>query len=145
MGLPSVSSNSSFLPPYLNHNYPYPPRYFPPILKILSDQTSEAARRSELITTALTWFFKFNNLPVDIFPPSLRSVLVLLRTLIPFLGYIGTFIAWSWSSIRSYFFLFLRFVHLSDLDEGYDVTLTATWILPVGLIPGTWYLNYEQK
>ena len=53
-----------------------------------------------MITTALTWFF--NNLHVDAFPPPLKSVLVLLRTLIPFLGYIGTFIAWSWSSIRSY-------------------------------------------
>ena len=49
VGLPSVSNSS--LSPYLTHNYP--PRYFPPpILEILSDQTLEAARRSELITTA---------------------------------------------------------------------------------------------
>ncbi|KAF8800963.1 hypothetical protein BYT27DRAFT_7174876 [Phlegmacium glaucopus] len=96
----------------------------PPILEILSDKTLEAAKRSAVITTALTWFF--NNLPVDVFPPPMRPGLILLQRLVPLLGYIGSFISWSWSTIRGY-------------DVGYGVTLTATWILPVALIPGTWY------
>ena len=36
-----------------------------------------------------------------------------------------------------------KFSFLSVIDrisnEGYGVTLTATWILPVALIPGTWH------
>ncbi|KAF8802676.1 hypothetical protein BYT27DRAFT_7111852, partial [Phlegmacium glaucopus] len=44
----------------------------------------------------------------------------------PLLGYIGSFISWSWSTIRSY-------------DVGYSGTLTSTCVLAVALIPGAWY------
>ncbi|KAF8800953.1 hypothetical protein BYT27DRAFT_7116338 [Phlegmacium glaucopus] len=96
----------------------------PPIFEILSDKTLEAAK-SAVITTALTWFF--NNLPVDVFPPPMRPDLILLQRLVPLLGYIGSLISWSWSTIRV--MILVR----------YGVTLTATWVLPVALIPGTWY------
>ncbi|KAF8149350.1 hypothetical protein B0H34DRAFT_182774 [Crassisporium funariophilum] len=72
----------------------------PPVLAILSDKTLEAAKRAAMITTALTWFF--NNLPITALPPAVRPALLLLQRLAPFLGYIGTFISWSWGTIKSY-------------------------------------------
>ncbi|KAF8965595.1 hypothetical protein BDZ97DRAFT_1811424 [Flammula alnicola] len=96
----------------------------PPVLAILSDKTLEATKRAAMITTALTWFF--NHLPVDALPTPVRPAALLLQRLAPYLGYIGTFISWSWSTIKSY-------------DIGYGVILTATWLLPIALIPGTWH------
>ncbi|KAF8878848.1 hypothetical protein BD779DRAFT_1553501 [Infundibulicybe gibba] len=95
----------------------------PPILLVLSDKQLEAAKRAALITTALTWFF--SHLPISSLPMPLQPALLLLQRLIPYVGYIGTFISWSWSSIKSY-------------DKGFGVILSATWILPVALLPGTW-------
>jgi len=78
-----------------------PTRYLPPpVMAILSDKTLEATKRAAMITTALTWFF--NHLPVDALPIAVRPAAILLQRLAPFLGYIGTFIAWSWSTIKSY-------------------------------------------
>ncbi|TFK44044.1 hypothetical protein BDQ12DRAFT_708087 [Crucibulum laeve] len=96
----------------------------PPIMDILSDKQLEATKRAAMITTALTWFF--NNLPLSALPAAVRPAVMLLQGIAPYLGYIGTFISWSWSTIKSY-------------DLGYGVILTATWLLPVALIPGTWY------
>ncbi|KAJ7594354.1 hypothetical protein C8J56DRAFT_435157 [Mycena floridula] len=95
----------------------------PPVLAILSDKQLEATKRAAMITTALTWFF--SHLPLSVLPLPLRPAALLLQKLVPYLGYIGTFISWSWSTIKSY-------------DIGYGVYLTATWVLPVALIPGTW-------
>ncbi|PPQ97233.1 hypothetical protein CVT26_000758 [Gymnopilus dilepis] len=95
----------------------------PPVLASLGDETLEATKRAAMITTALTWFF--NNLPVSSLPAALQPAALLLQRLAPYLGYIGTFISWSWSTIKSY-------------DVGYGVILSATWLLPVALIPGTW-------
>ncbi|KAF9559235.1 hypothetical protein CPC08DRAFT_637989, partial [Agrocybe pediades] len=98
----------------------------PPVLEILDDQTLEATKRAAMITTALSWFF--SNLPLSVLPPAVRPGVMLLQTLVPYLGYIGGFISWSWSTIRGY-------------DVGHGVTLTATWLLPIALIPGTWHEN----
>ncbi|KAK7462812.1 hypothetical protein VKT23_007392 [Stygiomarasmius scandens] len=95
----------------------------PPVLAVLSDESIEAAKRAALITTALTWFF--NNLPITVLPAPMQPALLLLRKIVPFVGYIGTFISWSWGQIKSY-------------DVGYGVVLSATWLLPIALIPGTW-------
>lgn len=96
----------------------------PPVLDILDDRQLEAARRAAMITTALTWFF--NNLPSNTLPTPLRPTLLLIQQIAPFLGSIGTFISWSWSMIKAY-------------DQGHGITLTATWLLPIALIPGTWF------
>ncbi|RXW24311.1 hypothetical protein EST38_g1537 [Candolleomyces aberdarensis] len=96
----------------------------PPAMKILDDKTLEAQKRAALITSALTWFF--NNIPVDMLPLPFQPTVMLLQRLAPYLGYIGTFIAWSWRSVKSY-------------DIGHGVILSATWLLPIALIPGTWY------
>lgn len=96
----------------------------PPVLDILDDKQLEAVRRAAIITTALTWFF--NNLPINTLPIALRPTLLLVQHIAPFLGSIGTFISWSWNMIKAY-------------DQGYGITLTATWLLPIALIPGTWF------
>ncbi|KAJ6606342.1 hypothetical protein DFH09DRAFT_1119893 [Mycena vulgaris] len=96
----------------------------PPILDILDDQSVEAATQATTLTAALTWFF--SNLPVAAFPPPLQPAMILLQRLVPFVSYIGTFISWSWSTIRGF-------------DRGHGVILTATWLLPIALIPGTWH------
>ena len=76
-------------------------RYLPPpVLDILSDKTLEATKRAAMITTALTWFF--DNLPISRLPPPVMPAALLFQRLAPFLGYIGTFISWSWSTIKSY-------------------------------------------
>ena len=67
---------------------------------VLNDKTIEAQKRAALITTALTWFF--NNIPVEVLPLPLQPTVLLLQRLAPYLGYIGTFIAWSWNQVRSY-------------------------------------------
>ncbi|KAG5642782.1 hypothetical protein DXG03_002127 [Asterophora parasitica] len=72
----------------------------PPIMEILDDKQIEAAKRAALITSALTWFF--GHIPVNALPPSVRPVVLLMQTLIPYIGYIGTFISWSWGTIKSY-------------------------------------------
>ena len=51
-----------------------------------------------MITSALQWLL--DHLPVALIPPQFQLALTLLRGLVPLLGYIGGFIAWSWSAIR---------------------------------------------
>lgn len=51
-----------------------------------------------MITSALQWLLE--HLPVALIPPQFQLALTLLRGLVPVLGYIGGFIAWSWSAIR---------------------------------------------
>ncbi|KAG6838979.1 hypothetical protein C0991_006887 [Blastosporella zonata] len=98
----------------------------PPVMDVLGDRTIEAAKRAAMLTVALTWFF--SNIPLTALPPALRPALLLMQTLIPYIGYIGSFISWSWGTIQSY-------------DTGHGVILTATWLLPVALIPSTWDAN----
>lgn len=61
---------------------------------MLSDNDSFIA----MITTALQWLL--DHVPVALIPPQFQLGLTLLRGLVPLLGYIGGFIAWSWSAIR---------------------------------------------
>ncbi|KAI9569666.1 hypothetical protein HD554DRAFT_2020006 [Boletus coccyginus] len=95
----------------------------PPVLDVLNNRQLEAAKRAALITTALQWLM--DHLPVSLLPPQMRPGVAILRYLSPYVGYMGGFIAWGWSAIRSF-------------DKGYGVVLTATWLLPFVLIPGSW-------
>jgi len=95
----------------------------PPVLDALNDKQLEAAKRAAMITAALKWLL--DHLPISVMPPQLRTSMNFLRRLVPYLGYIGGFIAWSWSAVKVF-------------DKGYGVVLTATWLLPIALIPGTW-------
>ncbi|KDQ63147.1 hypothetical protein JAAARDRAFT_188754 [Jaapia argillacea MUCL 33604] len=95
----------------------------PPVLAVLNNTELEAAKRAAMITAALKWLV--DHIPVSMLPPQVRPAVILIQRLLPYVGYIGAFIAWSWSAIKSY-------------DKGNGVILTATWLLPMALIPGSW-------
>ncbi|KAL4073900.1 hypothetical protein J3A83DRAFT_4082738, partial [Scleroderma citrinum] len=99
--------------------------YLPPcVLDVLNNKQLQAAKRAAMITTALKWLM--DHIPMPLLPPQMRPAVIILRQLVPYLGYVGGFIAWSWSAVKSF-------------DKaGYGVVLTATWLLPIALIPGTW-------
>ncbi|KAI0784969.1 hypothetical protein C8Q75DRAFT_339305 [Abortiporus biennis] len=95
----------------------------PPVLDILDNKRIEGAKRAAIITTALKWLME--HIPMMIIPSQFRTVVTLLKSLIPYLGYVGAFVAWSWGAIKKF-------------DKGHGVILSATWLLPIALIPGTW-------
>ncbi|KAF8984774.1 hypothetical protein BDQ17DRAFT_1214065, partial [Cyathus striatus] len=95
----------------------------PPLMVDLSSATITMARRSAILTSALTWFF--NNLPVSLLPLPLQPLLVLLQSLTPLVGLVRGAIAAIWGMVESY-------------DQGYGVILTATWLMPIALMPSTW-------
>ena len=72
----------------------------PPVLDALDSTSIETTRRAALLTAALTWFF--TNLPVNVLPITVRPVIVILQGLVPYLGYLGGILSWSWGTIRSY-------------------------------------------
>ena len=63
--------------------------------------------------------------PIKLLPPQFRPAMILARRLVPLLGCIGTFIAWSWGAVKAF-------------DKGNGVVLSATWLMPIAIIPGTW-------
>ncbi|KAJ3891528.1 hypothetical protein GG344DRAFT_15183, partial [Lentinula edodes] len=95
----------------------------PPLMTILSNDELTLVNRAAMISAALTWLFA--QIPIAVFPPPLQPVVLLLQKIVPYISYIGTFISWTWESVKEY-------------DTGYGVILNATWLLPVALIPSTW-------
>lgn len=51
--------------------------------------------------------------------------MMLFKAFTPYLGYVGGFVAWSWSAVKGF-------------DKGHGVTLSATWLLTAAVVPGTW-------
>ncbi|KAJ7690061.1 hypothetical protein B0H17DRAFT_1290658 [Mycena rosella] len=100
----------------------------PPVLALLDEQSVETAQQATTLTAALTWVF--SNLPIAAFPPPLQPAMLLLQRLIPSGSYIGTFVSWSWGTIRGF-------------NRGHGVILPATWLLPIALIPGTFPWNAD--
>ncbi|KAK7063861.1 F-box domain-containing protein [Favolaschia claudopus] len=97
--------------------------YFPPpVMDLLDDTHLEAAKRGAMITAALKYLL--DKIPTAMFPPQMRPAVMMSKRLTPYLGYVGVFIAWSWTAIKA-------------RDKGHGVVLTATWLLPVALVPGT--------
>ncbi|KAJ4480059.1 hypothetical protein J3R30DRAFT_3331550 [Lentinula aciculospora] len=99
----------------------------PPVMAVLNNDEITVVKRAVMISTALAWFFA--HIPVAVFPPPLQPVILFLQKIVPYLSYIGTFISWSWETVKGY-------------DTGYGVILNATWLLPVALIPSTWKIDY---
>ncbi|KAH0591251.1 hypothetical protein H2248_001342 [Termitomyces sp. 'cryptogamus'] len=95
----------------------------PPVMATLDSSQMKATQRAAMITAALTWFLK--KVPTMIIPAPMMPTVKVLRRLSPLLSYIGVFIAWSWTRI-------------SACDKGNGVVLSATWLLPVALIPMAW-------
>ena len=92
------------------------------MMKVLDDETTEIAKRANLISTALQWIL--NHVPSGL-PMELMAVVAVLKAIAPIVGYIGAFVSWSWVAIKSF-------------DKGQGVVLSATWLLPIALIPGSW-------
>jgi hypothetical protein len=67
---------------------------------VLNNKRLEGAKRAAIITTALQWLL--GRVPIRLVPPQFRAGVLIARRLVPYLGYIGGFIAWSWSAIRSF-------------------------------------------
>ncbi|KAI9455904.1 hypothetical protein BJY52DRAFT_1278009 [Lactarius psammicola] len=97
----------------------------PPVLDVLNKRM-EAAKRAALLTTALQWLL--DQVPLTVVPPELHPGLLVAQRLVPYLGYVGVFVTRSWGAMKSF-------------DKGHGIVLTATWLLPVALIPGTWEAN----
>ncbi|KAA1467798.1 hypothetical protein DENSPDRAFT_832939 [Dentipellis sp. KUC8613] len=72
----------------------------PPVLDVLNNKRLEAAKRAAIITTALKWLL--DSVPVAIVPPQFRAGLLIAQRLVPYLGYVGGFMAWSWGAIKSF-------------------------------------------
>ncbi|GJJ13511.1 hypothetical protein Clacol_007765 [Clathrus columnatus] len=96
----------------------------PPVMQILSDKSLEAAKRAAMITAALTWLI--SRIPLEVLPPQFKPLTLILKEIVPLVGYVGGFIAWSWNTVKGF-------------DKGDGVILSATWLLPIALIPGTWF------
>ncbi|KAL0576878.1 hypothetical protein V5O48_005113 [Marasmius crinis-equi] len=95
----------------------------PPIMAQLSNAHIAAAKRGAMIAAALKWVV--DKAPVMMIPPPLRPAMTLLKAFSPYLGYVGAFVAWSWGRIES-------------KDTGTGVVLTATWLLPIAILPSSW-------
>ncbi|KAG8877646.1 hypothetical protein FRB98_006596 [Tulasnella sp. 332] len=98
----------------------------PPVMLVLSDKTLEATKRAAMVTTAIGWLIR--NIPLALLPAPLKPAILLLKAVVP---YLGGFIAWSWSEVKKF-------------DKGHGVTLSATWLLPIALIPGPWEVAQEN-
>jgi hypothetical protein len=79
----------------------YECRYLPPpVLLVLDDKSLEATKRAAMLTTALQWLF--NKIPMVAIPPQLKPGMLIAKRFLPYIGYVGAAIAWSWSSVKSY-------------------------------------------
>ena len=54
-------------------------------------------KRAAIIITVLQWVI--SHLPISLVPLPLVPAVLVLQRIAPFLTYIGSFIAWSWTSI----------------------------------------------
>ncbi|KAF9072832.1 hypothetical protein BDP27DRAFT_1320093 [Rhodocollybia butyracea] len=95
----------------------------PPILAQLSSTHIAAAKRGAMITAALKWLI--DQVPLMVIPLQMRAGVMMLKRMSPYLGYVGAFVAWSWTRVQA-------------KDEGHGVVLTATWLLPIAILPATW-------
>jgi len=98
----------------------------PPVLDVLNNSRLETAKRAAIITTALQWLL--GQVPMTLIPPQFRIGLLIAQRIVPSLGYIGGFVAWSWGAMKTF-------------DKGHGIVLTATWLLPIAPIPGSWEVN----
>ena len=70
------------------------------MLDVLNNTRLEAAKRAAMITTALQWLL--GHVPLTVVPPQFRVGVLVARRLVPYLGYVGGFVAWSWGAMKSF-------------------------------------------
>jgi hypothetical protein len=98
----------------------------PPVLEVLDSKQLEGAKRAALLTTALK--YALDRVPLALVPAPAQPAMRLCKAFTPYVGYVGSFAAWSWGAIKAF-------------DKGHGVTLSATWLLSIAVIPGTWDPN----
>jgi hypothetical protein len=69
-------------------------------LDVLNNSRLEAAKRAAIITTALQWLL--GRVPLSVVPPQFRAGVLIAQRLVPYIGYIGGFMAWSWGAMKSF-------------------------------------------
>ncbi|PWN36830.1 uncharacterized protein FA14DRAFT_7322 [Meira miltonrushii] len=93
------------------------------VFPAFDSDVEQAEKIANLIHTVLTTILdKASSLPI---PVALQAALLVLKAIAPSTSYISTFIGWSWKEIKSF-------------NTGQGVELSATWLLPIALIPHTW-------
>ena len=76
-------------------------RYLPPpVVAYLSEKTMHFAKRAQTISGILSWVLQF--IPIAVLPPEAQVIVVLLQRIVPFIGYIGSFVSWMWGEVLSY-------------------------------------------
>ena len=70
------------------------------MLDVLNNKRLAAAKRAAIITTALQWML--SHVPLTVVPPQFRVGVLIARRLVPYLGYVGGFVAWSWGTMKSF-------------------------------------------
>jgi hypothetical protein len=118
----------------------------PPVMAKLDGTSVKASARAAMITTALKWLL--DKIPMMLVPPQLRPAVKMLKQISPVVSYIGVFIAWSWDRVRAcdegscklalFFVIRRKNNECTTILLGNGVVLTATWLLPVALLPMTW-------
>ncbi|KAK0561777.1 hypothetical protein OC844_003049 [Tilletia horrida] len=95
----------------------------PPVMKSLSEDLGTAESIAKVLSTVLS--FIISHVPTSVIPLPLLPLVTVLQAIAPLTGYLATFIAWAWSGI-------------SSMDKGNGIVLSATWVLPVAIIPKAW-------
>ncbi|UZJ52285.1 hypothetical protein CBS101457_001605 [Exobasidium rhododendri] len=90
------------------------------VLPELNADVVEAEGIANSINKALTAIL--NELSTLSIPVALQAAVAILRAITPSTAYIATFIGWSWTEIKTF-------------DTGQGIELSATWLLPIALIP----------
>ena len=70
------------------------------MLDVLNNKGLEAAKRAAILTTALQWLL--GRVPLNVVPPQFRVGFLIAQRLVPYLGYVGGFVAWSWGAMKSF-------------------------------------------
>ena len=113
----------------------------PPVMTKLNGMSLKTTARAAMLTTALKWVL--DKVPLMLVPVQFRPAVKMLKTLSPIVSYVGVFIAWSWDRVKSLdegecLASQVICVGLKQLISGNGVVLTATWLLPVALLPMSW-------
>ena len=115
----------------------------PPVMEKLNGTSMKATARAAMITSALKWLL--DKVPITLVPVQFRPAVKMLKQLSPVVGYIGVFIAWSWDRVRALDngMVYMKAFSNVEINRlpcylGNGVVLTATWLLPVALVPMTW-------
>lgn len=74
--------------------------------------------------------FLLSHLPSSLVPPYLLPALMVLKSLAPSLSMISAVLGWGWTNFEKF--------DLPKEQGGLGIVLRGTWVLPGGVVPGSW-------